>query len=207
MTVICPDQDRQPTDLGVGSPAVDLKAAERAVAQLLSALGVDPASEVARRTPARMAAGLAELLTATAWQFTTFANDAGHHDLVLARDVPFTSVCAHHLLPFSGRAHVGVYPDTRLAGLSKLARTVEAFAARLQVQEQLGQQIAAFLDEQLRCNGVGVVLEAEHLCMTRRGVRATGSRTLTIATRGRLNTDQGARAEFLQLALSTRSAS
>jgi GTP cyclohydrolase I len=161
-------------DLFAGSACIDVEAAERAAAALLAALGVPEGTEVALRTPARMVAGLAELLTVPRWSFTTFPNDEGHHELVLVRDVPFTSVCAHHLLPFAGVAQVGVLPGERIAGLSKLARTVTAFAARLQVQEELGQQISGFLEEQMECRGVGVVLCAEHLCMTRRGVRASG---------------------------------
>jgi GTP cyclohydrolase I len=118
--------------------------------------------------------------------------------------VPFTSVCAHHLLPFCGVAQVGILPGPRIAGLSKLARTVEAFAARLQVQEELGQQIAGFLDDRLECHGAGVVLASEHLCMTRRGVRAHGADTVTIATRGLLRDDPAARAEFIHLAMPPR---
>jgi GTP cyclohydrolase I len=183
------------------SAAFDLAAAERAAAALLAAFGVPAGSEAALRTPARVVAGLAELLSAPAWEFTTFPNTENQHELVLARNVPFTSVCAHHLLPFSGVAQVGVLPGERIAGLSKLARTVEAFAARMQVQEELGQQVASFLEGRLECLGVGVVLEAEHLCVTRRGVRAQGSDTVTIATRGLLRDDPSARAEFLHLAL------
>jgi GTP cyclohydrolase I len=183
------------------SPGIDMEAAVRAAAALLAALGIPDGSEAALRTPGRMVAGLAELLGSSPWEFTTFPNTEGQHELVLARDVPFTSVCAHHLLPFSGVAQVGVLPGERIAGLSKLARTVEAFAARVQVQEELGQQIAAFLQEQLHCRGVGVLLVAEHLCMTRRGVRALGSDTVTIATRGLLRDDPAARAEFLHLAM------
>jgi GTP cyclohydrolase I len=184
----------------LASAAFDLEAAERAAAALLAAFGVPADSEAALRTPARMVAGLAELLSAPAWEFTTFPNTENQHELVLARNVPFTSVCAHHLLPFSGVAQVGVLPGKRIAGLSKLARTVEEFAARMQVQEELGQQIASFLERQLECQGVGIVLEAEHLCMTRRGVKAQGSVTVTIATRGLLRDDPSARAEFLHLA-------
>lgn len=182
------------------SAAFDLEAAERAAAALLAAFGVPGESEAALRTPARMVAGLAELLSAPAWEFTTFPNTENQHELVLARNVPFTSVCAHHLLPFSGVAQVGVLPGKRIAGLSKLARTVGAFAARMQVQEALGQQIASFLEGHLECQGVGIVLEAEHLCMTRRGIKAQGSDTVTIATRGLLRDDPSARAEFLHLA-------
>jgi GTP cyclohydrolase IA len=114
------------------SPAAfDLEAAERAAAALLAAFGVPADSEAALRTPARMVVGLAELLSAPAWEFTTFRNAESQHELVLARNVPFTSVCAYHLLPFSGAAQVGVLPGQRIAGPSKLARAVEAFAARM----------------------------------------------------------------------------
>ncbi|MGH3874025.1 MAG: GTP cyclohydrolase I [Pseudonocardiaceae bacterium] len=196
-----PDTDRLPVDLVAGSPGLNVEEAERAAAALLTALGVPDDSEVALRTPVRMVAGLVELLSSPPWEFTTFPNRGGQHELVLARDVPFTSICAHHLLPFSGTAHVGVLPGKRIAGLSKLARTVEAFAARMQVQEELDQQIAAFLEAQLDCRGVAVVLAAEHLCMTRRGVRAMGADAVTIASRGQLRDDTAARAEFLQLAM------
>lgn len=196
-----PETDRPPVDLFGGSPGLNIEEAERAAAALLAALGVPNGSEVALRTPARMVAGLAELLSSPPWEFTTFPNREEQHELVLARDVPFTSICAHHLLPFSGIAQVGLLPGKRIAGLSKLARTVEAFAARMQVQEELGQQIAAFLEEQLDCCGVAVILAAEHLCMTRRGVRAMGADAVTIASRGQLRDDTAARAEFLQLAM------
>ncbi|MFI0412404.1 GTP cyclohydrolase I [Actinomadura sp. 3N508] len=201
LTAAHPDTVHQPAEPLPGATAIDLGAAERAAAALLAALGVPEGTEAARRTPERMVAGLAELLTAPTWEFTTFPNHEGQHELVLARDVPFTSVCAHHLLPFTGCAQVGVLPGERIAGLSKLARTVETFAARMQVQEELGQQIAAFLEQQLQCRGVGVVLSAEHMCMTRRGVRSLGSDTVTIATRGQLHQDPAARSEFLQLAM------
>lgn len=178
---------------------IDAVAAERAIGDLLRAIGVDPSGEIATRTPHRAAHGLIELLGAGSWEFTTFPNPEGHHDLVLEHDIPFTSVCAHHLLPFAGHAHVGIYPGERLAGLSKIARAVTTFAAGLQVQEELGQQIATFLEAQLACRGVGVVLHAEHLCMTRRGARSAGTNTTTIATRGQLSTDAAARMEFLHM--------
>jgi GTP cyclohydrolase IA len=197
-----PETSSQPQDgLFAGLPGIDIEAAEQAAAALMAALGVLDGSEAALRTPARMIAGLAELLSSPAWEFTTFPNRENQHELVLTRDVPFTSVCAHHLLPFSGTAQVGVLPGSRIAGLSKVARAVAAFAARLQVQEELGQQIAAFLQEQLDCRGVGVVLAAEHLCMTRRGIRAAGSETVTVASRGLIRTDLAVRAEFMQLAM------
>ena len=196
-----PETSLPPEDLFPGSPAIDIEAAERGAAVLLAALGVPAGSEAALRTPARMIAGLAEFLSSPAWEFTTFPNAGNQHELVLTRNVPFTSVCAHHLLPFSGTAQVGVLPGSRIAGLSKVARAVSAFAARLQVQEELGQQIAVFLQERLGCRGVGVVLAAEHLCMTRRGIRAAGSQTVTIASRGLIRSDPAARAEFMQLAM------
>jgi GTP cyclohydrolase IA len=202
--VLTADPETGPRAVGLiaRTPGIDVEAAEQAASALLAALGVPDSSEAALRTPARMVAGLAELLSASAWEFTTFPNREDQHELVLTRHIPFTSVCAHHLLPFSGTAQVGWLPGQRIAGLSKVARTVQTFAARMQVQEELGQQIATFLEERLECRGVGVVLTAEHLCMTRRGVRALGADTITIASRGRLRDDPVARTEFLQLAMS-----
>jgi len=118
---------------------------------------------------------------------------------VLVRDIGFTSLCEHHLLPFSGVAHIGYLPDEQIVGLSKIARTVDTFARRLQVQERLTQQIAGWLHDQLRPRGLGVVLEAEHQCMSLRGARVSGSRTVTSALLGRLRDDAGTRAEFLAL--------
>jgi GTP cyclohydrolase I len=180
-------------------PAVDLDAAARAVADLLVALGHDPAAEQLAETPQRVARAYAELLAPRPFDLTTFPNDEGYDELVLARDIPFQSLCQHHLLPFHGVAHVGYLPGGRILGLSKLARVVELFAGRLQVQERLTQQVADWLDEHLAPRGVGVVLEAEHLCMSRRGVRAQGSRTLTSALRGLLRDDARTRQEFFAL--------
>jgi GTP cyclohydrolase I len=131
---------------------------------------------------------------------TTFPNDEGYDELVLARSIPFRTVCEHHLLPFSGVAHVGYLPGERIVGLSKLARLVEHFAARPQVQERLTKQIADCLEEQLSPRGVGVVIEAEHACMTLRGVRALGSTTVTSALLGTMRADARSRAEFFALA-------
>jgi GTP cyclohydrolase I len=178
---------------------MDLAAAERAVADLLEALGRDPSDEHLVETPRRVAAAYAELLTPMPFRATTFPNDEGYDELVLARDVPFTSLCEHHLLPFSGVAHVGYLPGERIVGLSKLARVVEHVARDLQVQERLTEQVADWLERALEPKGVGVVLEAEHLCMSLRGVRATGSRTVTSAVRGLLRTDGRSRAEFFAL--------
>ena len=152
------------------SPAVDLVRAERAVAELLAALGQDPTSEQLAETPRRVAASYAELLTPAPFTLTTFPNDEGYDELVLAKAIPFSSLCQHHLLPFVGVAHVGYLPADRILGLSKLARVVERFARRLQLQERLTTQVADWLQDQLAPKGVGVVLEAEHLCMTLRGV-------------------------------------
>jgi GTP cyclohydrolase I len=147
-----------------------------------------------------MTQAYAELLTSRAFQLTTFPNDEGYDELVVARDIPIRSVCEHHLLPFVGVAHVGYLPGERILGLSKLARVVELFAHGPQVQERLTKQIADTLDTTLGPKGVGVVIEAEHLCMTLRGVQAVGARTLTSTMLGQLRTDARSRAEFLSLA-------
>ena len=181
------------------SPAVDLVRAERAVAELLAALGQDLSSEQLADTPRRVAASYAELLTPAPFTLTTFPNDEGYDELVLVRAIPFRSLCQHHLLPFTGVAHVGYLPADRILGLSKLARVVELFARRLQLQERLTNQVADWLQAQLEPKGVGVVLEAEHLCMTLRGVRAAGAHTVTSALHGRLRTDPRSRQEFLAL--------
>ena len=181
------------------APRVDRPRAERAVAELLAALGYPVEGEHRAGTPQRVASALAEMLTPSAFLPTTFPNDEGYDELVVARDVPFRSLCEHHLLPFYGCAHVGYLPGARIVGLSKLARVVEHFAAALQVQERLTQQVADWLHAQLGARGVGVVMEAEHLCMSLRGVRARGSRTVTSALRGEVRTDARTRDEFLAL--------
>jgi GTP cyclohydrolase I len=178
---------------------VDLGAAERAAAEFLAALGIDLDREERRATPARMARAYAELLAAQPFRLTTFPNDEGYDELVLVTSIPFSSLCEHHLLPFHGVAHVAYLPGERLIGLSKLPRLVQYAAHRLQVQERMTTQIADWLSEELRPRGVGVVLDAEHECMTRRGVRSTGSRTVTSALRGLLRDDPRTRAEFMAL--------
>ena len=183
-----------------GARSPDLVAAERAVADLLVALGEDPSSEHLAATPGRVARSFAELLTPREFELTTFPNDEGYDELVLARSIPFHSVCEHHLLPFHGVAHVGYFPGARILGLSKLARVVELFARRLQVQERLTRQVAEWLDEHLHPKGVGVVLDAEHLCMSLRGVQATGARTITSTLHGLLRDDSRSRQEFFALA-------
>jgi GTP cyclohydrolase I len=181
------------------SPPIDLPGAERAVRALLVALGQDPDAEHLRQTPGRVAGAYAELLTPRDFDLTTFANDENYDQLVLACGIEFHSLCEHHLLPFSGVAHIGYLPDQRIVGLSKLARVLERFARGLQVQERLTQQVADCIEEHLHPIGVGVVLEAEHQCMSLRGVRAHGARTLTSALHGHLRTDPAARQEFFAL--------
>jgi GTP cyclohydrolase I len=187
-----------------GGPAVDLGAAERAVADLLAALGQDPDDDHVRETPRRVAAAYLELLTPREFALTTFPNDEGYDELVVARDIPFSSRCRHHLLPFTGVAHVAYLPGERILGLSKLARVVETFSRALQVQERLTKQVADWLQEHLAPKGVGVVLEAEHLCMSVRGVRAGGSRTVTSSLHGLLRDDPRSRAEFFALTGTSR---
>ena len=190
-----------PAELTAGSEQVtDLPAAERAAAQFLAALGVSLDGAGLRETPARMARAYAELFAAKPLRLTTFPNDEGYDEIVLARDIPFRTVCEHHLLPFSGLAQVGYLPGERILGLSKLARLVEYFAARPQTQERLTRQIADYLFESVRARGAGVVLQAEHTCMTVRGVRAVGSTTVTSTLLGSLREDSRSRAEFLALA-------
>ena len=182
-----------------GGAAIDRDAAQQAVADLLVALGEDPTSDHLADTPRRVARSLEELLTPREFELTTFPNDEGYDELVLARGIPFHSVCEHHLLPFHGVAHVGYLPGARILGLSKLARVVELFARRLQVQERLTRQVADWLDEHLDPKGVGVVLDAEHMCMSLRGVQATGARTVTSTLHGLLRDDSRSRQEFFAL--------
>ena len=184
-----------------GRGGVDLPAAERAVQDLLRALGREPDSEHLADTPRRVAHAFHEMLTPRDFDLTTFPNDEGYDELVLARSIPVQSVCEHHLLPFVGVAHVGYLPGDRILGLSKLARVVELFARRPQVQERLTQQVADWLQTTLGPRGVGVVIEAEHLCMTMRGVRTDGVSTVTSSLQGHLRQDVAARAEFFALAL------
>jgi GTP cyclohydrolase IA len=179
---------------------VDLDAAQRAAADFLAALGVDVHRDGLRETPGRMARAYAELFTAPPFELTTFPNEDGYDELVLARDIPFRTVCEHHLLPFSGLAHVGYLPGDRILGLSKLARLVGHFAARPQTQERLTKQVADSLVMHLSPRGAGVVLEAEHSCMTLRGARAIGAQTITSAMHGTLRDDPRARAEFFAMA-------
>jgi GTP cyclohydrolase I len=181
-------------------PRVDVFAAEAAARDLLVALGADVSAESLRDTPRRVADAYAELLTPEPFDLTTFANDGDYDELVVATSIPFHSLCEHHLLPFVGVAHVGYLPADRIIGLSKLGRVVDQFARSLQVQERLTKQVCDWLEEHLHPKGVGVVLEAEHLCMSLRGVQKPGVRTVTSALHGLVRDDARTRQEFLALA-------
>ena len=181
-----------------GSSGVrDLDAAAAAARSFLEALGVPCDSPGTVDSPRRMADAYAEMLTPRPFDLTTFDNDEGYDELVVVRDIPLQSICEHHLLPFTGTAHVGYLPGERILGLSKFARVVEMFSRRPQVQERLTKQIADWLDQELAPRGVGVVLMAEHSCMSLRGARAAGATTRTTALTGVLRSDPVTRAEFL----------
>ncbi|OLE23630.1 MAG: GTP cyclohydrolase I FolE [Actinobacteria bacterium 13_1_20CM_3_71_11] len=186
--------------------AVDLKRIEDAVREILIAIGEDPDREGLVRTPTRVAQAYAELfagLRVNPADVLTTTFEANHDELVLVRDIEVFSLCEHHLLPFQGKAHLGYIPgdDGRITGLSKLARLVEVFARRPQVQERLTAQIADLLMEQLHPRGVIAVLECEHLCMAMRGIQKAGSRTVTSAVRGLFKKDAKSRAEAMSLIL------
>ena len=191
-----PRLDASPV-VGDSSDTPDLARASLAAQDFLQALGVSLESEHLRATPGRMARAWAEMLTPRPFELTTFPNEEGYDELVMVRDVPVRSICEHHLLPFTGRASVGYLPGERIVGLSKLARIVEHFACRPQTQERLTKQVADWLQENLSPRAVGVVIIAEHSCMTQRGAHATGSSTVTSALLGQLREDPRSRQEFL----------
>lgn len=186
----------------VGPRSIDYEALQRAAGDLLRALGADLDDEGLRETPRRVADAYSELLTPQPFRPTTFPNDDGYDELIVARAVPFHSLCMHHLLPFHGVAHIAYLPGERIIGLSKLARVVDLFARDLQIQERLTTQIADWLQRELAPRGVGVVLEAEHMCMSLRGVQKHGATTVTSALHGLVRDDGRTRQEFL--ALTTR---
>lgn len=190
---VLPTRVRAPRRAG----GMDLAAAERAAGEFLRALGMDLDAVHLQRTPARMAQAWAQMLTPRDFTFTTFPNEEHYDQLVVVRDIPVRSMCEHHLLPFTGRACVGYLPGERIVGLSKLARIVEHFACRPQTQERLTQQIADWLREELRPRAVGVVISAEHSCMSLRGANTPGTSTVTSALLGHLRDNAGARQEFL----------
>ena len=181
---------------------IDREAVERAARDMLRALGADADVGALEETPRRVAEAYAELLTPQPFRATTFPNDDGYDELIVARAIPFHSLCMHHLLPFHGVAHIGYLPGERIIGLSKLGRVVELFSRDLQIQERLTTQIGGWLQDELEPKGVGVVLEAEHLCMSLRGVQKLGAKTVTSALRGVVRDDARTRQEFL--ALTTR---
>jgi GTP cyclohydrolase I len=177
----------------------NLTMATRASRDLIIALGGDIESEGLRDTPRRMAEAYLELLTPEPFSMTTFPNDEDYDELVVVRDIPFRSLCMHHVLPFYGIAHVAYLPADRILGISKLARVVDLFAHELQLQERLTVQIAGLLEQELQPKGVGVVIEAEHLCMSLRGVQKPGTKTITSALHGLVRDDPRTREEFLSL--------
>jgi GTP cyclohydrolase I len=181
---------------------VDLDRIAAAVRNVLEAVGEDPDREGLRDTPNRVARAYAELfdgLREDPREHLRVGFEVGHDEMVILKDIPFYSVCEHHLMPFHGVAAVGYIPDGRVVGLSKLARMVDGYARRPQIQEHLTGQIADALMEVLQPDGVAVVIEAEHLCMTQRGVKKPGSRMVTSATRGTFRKNEVTRAEFLSL--------
>ena len=190
-----PDPDARPR-------RIDHDAVQRAARGLLRALGADVDAEALEDTPRRVADAYAELLTPQPFRATTFPNEGGYDELIVARAIPFHSLCMHHLLPFHGVAHIGYLPGERIIGLSKLGRVVEFFSRDLQIQERLTTQIAGWIQRELEPRGVGVVLEAEHLCMSLRGVQKLGAKTVSSALHGLVRDDPRTRQEFL--ALTTR---
>ncbi|MFC5280777.1 GTP cyclohydrolase I FolE [Arcanobacterium canis] len=185
------------------SAKYDADGVERAVRDLLIAIGEDPDRDGLADTPARMGRAYAEIFAGLGTDPSEVLDtvfDIGHQELILVKDIPFYSMCEHHLLPFFGVAHVGYIPGEsgRVTGLSKLARLVEGYARRPQVQERLTTQVADALVKRLTARGVIVVIEAEHMCMTMRGVKKPGSKTTTSAVRGWLR-DGAARAEAMSL--------
>jgi len=175
----------------------DLDAAAAAARSFLKALGVACDTPGTLDSPRRMAKAYAEMLTPRVFELTTFENDEGYDEMVVVCDIPLQSICEHHLLPFTGTAHVGYLPGERILGLSKFARVVELFSRRPQVQERLTKQIADWLDRELSPRGVGVALVAEHSCMSLRGSKVAGAMTRTTALTGAMRSDPATRAEFL----------
>ncbi len=184
-------------ELAAPVAAVDPAAAEDAIARLLTALGQDAASDRLRATPARAASALLALVASPGAPVVKLMPTEGYRGLVLVRDIPFHSLCEHHLLPFRGRVHVGFLPGEHLVGLSTLARAVEHFAHGLQLQERLTQQLLDWVQLELNPRGAGVVVEAEHLCMSFRGVGTADTQLVTSLFAGELADDAAARAAFL----------
>ena len=182
---------------------MDKERIHNAVREILIAVGEDPDREGLLETPKRVANMYEEIfagLTEDPKQHIKLFNEQSNDEMVIVKDIPFYSMCEHHLLPFFGKAHIGYIPsDNKIIGLSKLARIVDNFAKKPQVQERLTSDIADFLNDNLQPKGVAVIMEAEHMCMTMRGARAAGSKTQTSALRGIMRTDAKTRAEVLSL--------
>ena len=182
---------------------MDKESIQNAVREILIAVGEDPDREGLVETPKRVANMYEEIfagLTEDPKQHIKLFNEQSNDEMVIVKDIPFYSMCEHHLLPFFGKAHIGYIPsDNKIIGLSKLARIVDNFAKKPQVQERLTSDIADFLNDNLQPKGVAVIMEAEHMCMTMRGARAAGSKTQTSALRGIMRTDAKTRAEVLSL--------
>ena len=182
---------------------MDKERIQNAVREILIAVGEDPDREGLLETPKRVANMYEEIfagLTEDPKQHIKLFNEQSNDEMVIVKDIPFYSMCEHHLLPFFGKAHIGYIPsDNKIIGLSKLARIVDNFAKKPQVQERLTSDIADFLNDNLQPKGVAVSMEAEHMCMTMRGARAAGSKTQTSALRGIMRTDAKTRAEVLSL--------
>jgi GTP cyclohydrolase I len=183
-------------------PGYDLEAVEQSTREMLGAIGEDPDREGLRETPRRIAAMYQELfdgLNQDPVAVLSVGFEEGHDEMVILRQIPFYSMCEHHFLPFHGEAHVGYLPEGRIVGLSKIARALEIFARRPQLQERLTTQLASCIEEVLDARGVGVVIEAEHTCMTARGIRKPGATMVTSAMRGLFRSDVNTRQEFLGL--------
>jgi len=186
----------------MGRASIDLPRIERAVREILLAIGEDPNRQGLRDTPARVARMYAELFDGLGQDPEQHLNamfDEDHHEMVVLRDIPFNSMCEHHLMPFEGRAHIAYIPGGKVLGLSKMARIVDVFAHRPQVQERLTSQIADVLAQRMHVKGCAVVLEAVHTCMTSRGVKKPGSIMVTSALRGIMHTNPATRAEVMAL--------
>ena len=190
------------TDASETRPRVDQAEVQRLVRQLLTAIGEDPDRDGLLETPARIARMYDEIFTGLDQdpvEILSTSFEEAFDEMVILREIPFYSMCEHHFMPFHGHAHVGYLPNGKIVGLSKIARAVEVFAKRPQVQERMTGQIADCIESVLGAKGVGVVIEAEHLCMTMRGVRKPGAKMVTSAMRGRFKTEVNTRQEFLVL--------
>ena len=196
------DYDDYLTDESLAESGIDTRAVQKAVVQLLKAIGEDPQRDGLEHTPRRIARAYAELLAGYHVDPQALVNDAlfdvKYDEMVLVRDIEFYSLCEHHMLPFIGRVHVAYIPDGKVLGLSKIPRIVDMYARRLQVQERMTRQIADFLRDLLKPQGVAVVVEALHLCMSMRGVQKHNARMTTSAMHGAFRANLATREEFLE---------